>query len=122
MEEQNEGENSYKYHLLLGLLYGYGWENALIFKWKHQDKAFSQGTRDFLDQIEPKFTGSSLLHGDVLMRPAPFSCTNFPLPTFASFQINDLNIKKYSKEREEIMEHYKGKDFVQATLDVLITN
>jgi len=116
------GENSSQHPYLIGLLYGYGWENALIFKWKYQNEIFSKNVRDFLNQIEARSSGDSLLHIDVLRNSAPFSCTNFPLPNFASFQINDPNIKKYSQEREEIMEYYKGKDFVQATLNVLISN
>lgn len=111
-------ENSYKHPRLLGLLYGYGLHNTLLFEWKY-NLFCNRNTQNCLDQIKPVFSENPLPYKEVFKYPAPFSHINFPLPPFASFQIDDPNIKKYSEEREKIMAYYKDKNFVQTTLDIL---
>lgn len=114
------GKNCGKNPRLQGLLYGYGWENSLIFEWCMQKERFNQDVSIFLNQISSPSDRPLETHRDILMKDAPFSYTNFPLPRFASFQLCDSNIKKYEEERKRIMEYYQGKDFVQANLEILI--
>lgn len=49
----------------------------------------------------------------------PYSIDNFPLPGFMSFNRFDKTRKKYEEERQFIIDFYKGKDFIETTLNVL---
>jgi len=104
-------------HQEAGLLLGYGWDNTLFFKWKHQRNGkHSVEVSSFLDQLET-FSREDTMHS--LSAPHPFSIINFPLPRFVTFSRFDKTTKKYQEERQLIMDFYKGKGFVEATLDVL---
>ena len=48
-----------------------------------------------------------------------YSIADFPIPTFATYSKPNSMVMKYEKEREEIQKLYKGKDFVDYTLELL---
>ncbi|MDX8430214.1 MAG: hypothetical protein SNF33_00155 (plasmid) [Candidatus Algichlamydia australiensis] len=48
-----------------------------------------------------------------------FTISNFPIPAFASYFENDPVVRKYEKERKQIQRLYRGKDFVDMTLEFL---
>lgn len=91
--------------LLLGILYGFGKHNSLSFHWKHIKEGRINHALNFIFSDARKLGHTNL--------------ENFPLPIFASFINNDPIIEKYENERRMIKNHYKGKDFVQLTLEKL---
>lgn len=103
---------------LWGLLYGFGRKNAFGYLWKWRnikdeyalEKVFGQtiDQRSSNKQKWPHCTG-----------PSAYSITKFPIPTFSSYSENDPIIAKYETEREKIKQLYKGKDFVDFTLELL---
>lgn len=102
---------------LLGILLGYGEENAWLFvkikKWEEQssDLRGSQKT-SFLRSLSMQTPGSNALSSFDPLWPLPcFGC-------YATTESSDL-IKKYEHERRAIKKIYRGKDFVQVTLDRL---
>lgn len=113
------GEKACNHHLLCGLLYGYGWENAFTFHMKntkHVDKDNKDKTRVFFDQLTFSSKDDQL---DIIQKEHPFSINNFPLPGFISFPTYDQTLEKYKNERSLIQSFYEGKDFLQTTLKVL---
>ena len=43
----------------------------------------------------------------------------FPIPGFVSFSEEDMVVKKYQKQRQNIMKIYKGKNFAKVSLEKL---
>jgi len=88
---------------LLGILFGFGPKNAWAFQWKY-------GHTPCLGNFQS--TASDLnSFGQATL-------SNFPLPVFSVF--NDWEVvERYKKEREGIQKNYKGKDFVDLTLQRL---
>jgi len=112
-------ENPEDHYQEIGLLLGYGWKNSLIFKWKYQkqlETASERTLKCFLDEIE-SYPSENLKK--IIQKPYPFSTRNFPIPVFLTFSFSDLTRKQYEEERKQIMDFYNGKDFVEATLDIL---
>lgn len=106
-------------HQAKGLLLGCDYKDVQFFSWKYDRslKRFaSKNLIAFLDQLEgyPTETLDTVLH-----KSHPFSAKNFPLPAFVTFSPLPVTRIRYEKEREEIMKFYKGKDFVESTLDIL---
>jgi hypothetical protein len=91
-----------------GILFGFGKENAYAFYWKHF--AHPKRLDDFF--ISLRGNGSDFpLTGRVKI-----GLNNFELPSFISFFDQDQVVERYRKEREQIREIYKRKDFVEFTL------
>lgn len=98
--------------LLWGLLFGYGKENAYAFHWKYS--AHSDRVEDFFGRLKGDFSCESL-NGSAKRR-----LSNLEIPSFISFQTSDPMVKKYSDEKSEIQGIYRGKDFLDTTLDQLV--
>lgn len=96
---------------LLGLLLGYGRVNSYAFHWKNKE-ATPRITK-FMENIENRKKDSEFV-GDI-----SFNTAYFDLPSFISFEMKDSKIEQYQKEREKIQKMYKGKNFLQYTLDIL---
>lgn len=102
---------------LLGILLGYGEENAWLFvrakAWEEQKSSTEHDSKSrFLASLSIQSPGSNAL--------SSFDAS-FPLPCFGCYaEKESLSlIKKYESERNEIKRIYQGKDFVQITLDRL---
>jgi hypothetical protein len=93
----------------IGILFGYGIKNSLSFFWKHWGKP--ENAEEFQDCITP-YVSDSLTDGKS-------SLENLILPSFMSFFEEDEVIEKYKKEREAIRNEYRGKDFLDYTLQKL---
>ena len=92
--------------VLVGLLYGFGLKNSYSFTWKYGElpetcTGFCQALLS-RSSDEPTYGNATISH--------------FRLPIFASFSEQDEVIEKYEKERGEIKQRYRGKDFLSLTL------
>lgn len=95
---------------LIGMLYGFGLENSYSFKWKYGKHPEICNT--FCDSLKFKFSDENIMGNT--------SLSHFSLPIFASFSSGkDLVIEKYESEREAIKKYYKGRDFLNLTLQKL---
>lgn len=96
---------------LIGILFGYGFENSFCFQWKWWSSP----------ELE-KFANSLHFHFSDQQQSGEATLDHLSLPVFASFSKHDKMIEKYKKEREEIKKTYVGKDFLDVTLKKLIAN
>lgn len=97
---------------LIGLLYGFGLKNSSSFKWKYGDH--SETCDGFCQSLKSYFSDEPAY--------GRLTVSQFPLPIFASFsEGKDEVIEKYKKEREAIRREYRGKDFLNLTLQKLTT-
>lgn len=113
------GEDAWRYSVLWGLLFGFGKENSFSHIWvsrKIKNLHLSEKEKEWADSLltwrscqdEPSFSDKNA-----------FSISNFSIPAFKSFTQKDPVVLKYEREREEIKQLYKGKDFVSFTLKLL---
>lgn len=98
--------------LLWGLLFGYGSNNAYEFYAKYFTHAkskspFIESASFHLSHYPPK--------GQVIT-----TLDNLDVPSFISFSETDEVIVQYQKDRDAILETYKGKDHLKTTLDKLL--
>ncbi|MDN3505424.1 MAG: hypothetical protein P0S95_07610 [Rhabdochlamydiaceae bacterium] len=94
-----------------GVIYGFGIDNSWGFQWKHSTQ------KEELEQISDNIIFRFCNEGSIN------NCTlkNFPIPTFASYGFKeDTKVLQYKKEREYIQKLYKGKNFVEFTLQSLM--
>lgn len=101
-------------HALLGILLGYGRDNAWFFEWeiKHRNEQNPMG--DFVRSLPSTFYEKR----DVKY-PDP---QHFMLPLFESFGLHSDDtplLEQYKKEHERIEALYNGRDEVDVTLDWL---
>jgi hypothetical protein len=101
------GENS----VLWGILFGYGNMNSWAFHWKHF--APSPAGADF-DKILTPRSSDKFITGKTKI-----TLENFSIPSFMSFDENDEVVQRYKKERRQIQKAYRGKDFLDFTLEAL---
>ncbi len=102
--------------LLHGILFGYGLRNSSCFYWKwFADSEKNQKMDIFLDSLEYRFA-------EDLRKFTHYTFKHFMLPAFASFspEGQDEVVEKYIQERKRIQQIYKGKDFVNLTLQKLM--
>ncbi len=110
--------NSPKYSYLWGLLYGFGKENSFSYYWKY---------RLFWSDMTPETQAEKAFAESIKKQPFRFaqdffmkcSIDDFPIPAFATYSKPNSMVMQYEKEREEIQKLYKGKDFVDYTLELL---
>lgn len=97
--------------LLFGLLCGFGERNSSCFHWKYGDQ--SDRSKDFTQTLK-----SHSSNGNYVL---DLKLSNFTVPAFASFSEKgeDPVIKKYEDERKNIQKIYKGKNFLDLTLQRL---
>lgn len=99
--------------VLVGILYGYGEENSLLFSWKHSASL----------EIPTHFREMLRFHFSNKKERTMQNLDDFDLPVFASFSdLQDPIIERYKRERNEIQQLYKDKDFVNFTLEKLFAN
>ena len=96
-------------HLAKGLLFGYGKKNALIFdcQFKHLEK------KDAISQQIMSIPIPVSFEKEVKLGQG--SLKNFTIPRFGV--IDRKYVRKYQKEKKEIENYYRGKAFLQATLE-----
>ncbi len=105
----------YSDSIVLGMLFGFGLKNSSCFEWKHWTNTENNPHMEtFLSTL--KFRAEE--HGREFADP---TINNFSLPHFASFSPKgkDPVIERYKREREEIKAQYRGKDFLDFTLEQL---
>ncbi|MCI0381693.1 MAG: hypothetical protein L0207_01385 [Chlamydiae bacterium] len=95
--------------LLWGILFGYGKKNSYAFHWKY----FKEGINNFFPSIKNKFSE----HPFRGLSNVRIDLNNFAIPSFISFEDQDEVVEKYKKERKRIRKIYKGKDFLDFTLE-----
>ena len=103
-----------QHHVLLGILLGFGRENAWFFDWKMQYSEIEGPERSFIKSL-PRRTYEQQ---DILY-PNP---KHFGLPIFGSYGLypNDQKlIEQYRKEQKKIKALYKNRDEVDVALDWL---
>ena len=103
---------------LLGILFGYGVQNSFCFKWKY---GLEPNENMKLQEFQ------HTLHGRFVENSNDYSVptiNHFILPIFASFTAEgkDEVVEQYKREREEIKKNYKGKDFLDLTLERLTSD
>ena len=103
-----------KYYQEIGMLLGFGREDAQIFHWKNSQS--NSYARFFFQDIYETSTDDL---NKVFQNPYPLSVKNFPLPIFMSYFLLDPVKQKYERERKEIMDFYSDKDFLEFTLKLL---
>lgn len=99
--------NSYHY----GLLFGFGKVNSQLFHWKHFDHP--QSCNKFFDNIE------SLGSNPQLNDNIKFTIDNLQIPSFKVLSDIEPMVNIYQKERKMIKKIYKGKEFLDLTLQKL---
>lgn len=97
--------------LLSGLLFGYGKENVYAYHWKHRQSESS--CESFFKNLQSK-SSNTLLTGSKKR-----TLRNLTIPSFISFDSRDTAIKKFESEKREIQKQYRGKDFLETTLNQL---
>lgn len=100
-------------HSLLGILLGYGRDNAWFFEWNMKYEGEQNKIGNFFRTLPSKFDGDRYIR-----YPDP---QDFPLPIFKSFGLhpNTQLISQYRKEQKQIKKLYRGKDDVDVALDWL---
>lgn len=92
-----------------GILFGFGPKNSFAFYWEHWEKP--ENSERFLDCVAPYVSDH--------LKDGKSSLENLTLPAFISFYKEDEVIEKYKKEREDIRNEYRGKNFLDYTLQKL---
>ncbi len=92
----------------IGLLFGYGVKNSSFFYWKHWEEFEDDGPINSLPS-----------HGTECLKAGESSIEDLTLPGFVSFFEEDDVVEKYKMERKMIQRKYRGKDFLQLTLENL---
>lgn len=109
--------------LLLGLVYGYGFDNAYLFNFMRNVTESSSGKEhNYVNSFSKIFKSHISDHEKQLILS---DCTDnklnyqdFPLPTYRSL-FDNLQKKQYLKEQKKIKKIYKGKDPLEVTLNKL---
>ncbi len=101
-------------HALLGILLGYGQENAWFFEWWLKYDEMKSPIGDFMRSLP-----STIYEDRDILYPDP---KNFILPRFQSFGVHLTDkrlFRKYKKECAQIKSLYKGRDEVDVALEWL---
>ena len=102
-----------QHDVLLGILLGFGRDNAWFFKWY-----WREGEQNRIGSFLRSLSRDCYKNQHVL-DPNP---QNFMLPVFVSFGLYPDDrplIERYRKEREQIKALYRGRDEVDVALDWL---
>ena len=100
--------------LTLGILFGYGLDNATYFRWIHGEETENKEILSLLYSIRE--VGIKKKYQEDFISYGFSRISHFPLPTFASYFLYDPVVKKYEAERKAIQKTYKGHDFLDLTL------
>lgn len=93
-------------HYLLGLLLGFGKKNASFFNNEQEQLRWESSRRGCHNWKIDTDNTSEIIY-------------QLKVPEFIVYKKNDEYEKKYNKERDHILESYKGKNFVMQTLKYL---
>ena len=102
-------------HALLGILLGYGRDNAWFFEWESKYGKNDDQVGNFIKSLP-----STVYEQRDIRYPTP---ENFMLPIFGSYGLhpNDkLLFEQYKEEQQQIKKLYKGRDEVDIALEWLI--
>jgi hypothetical protein len=102
-------EKVHHHPVTTGILFGFGTNNSLKFYQKYWN---TDGQIKYCAENFDCYPSDNLTDGASTLN-------NLTLPAFMSFFKEDEVILKYKKEREAIREEYKGKDFLDYTLQKL---
>lgn len=102
-------------HYLHGLLLGYGERNAYLFNWVRKE-ALPLESVSILRF--PELSRLNQYAKQTLKKK--ISIEDLPIPYFVSFEINDEEVERYSKEREKIINFMKDKDLTSFVLECLL--
>jgi len=109
---------------LLGLLLGYGYENARLCSWCifHHDSTGPE-IKSFITFLNKKAYAADT-NDPLIKYPTKLDGKPFRLPIFACHdkETSQALIEKYKRQRKEILRIYKNKDFLQVTLNKLQNN
>lgn len=107
------GEGTQENICLLGILFGYGFENSYSFSLlSHKNKEGKIG--EFISNLF-----SQILRIESSPQIKSVSSSKFTIPGFKSFSNLDPIIERYQKEKEIIKNFYKGKDVETVTMNRL---
>ncbi len=95
-------------HYLLGLLLGFGEQNAKLFQWEHDKK-----------MQFPMRRGTSILPGHTGKAAHELEIEDLDVPGFIIYQVIDEQLEKYKSERERCIALYQGQDFYELTSKLL---
>ena len=107
----------WKNPFLLGLLLGYGYENARLCSWViSHDKSSNSSLQSFTKFLRKKQYASDI-NDPLIKYPVKLDGKPFRLPIFACHDeaLSKVLIKKYKKQRTKIINLYKNQDFLQVT-------
>lgn len=98
---------------LWGLLFGFGKMNSYAFQWKYFDHPKS--CNEFCKLLNT--SSSNKKRHDIVK----YNINDFQIPGFMSFEDNDEVVELYNLEKIKIQKQYKGKDFLDLTLQKLMS-
>lgn len=93
-----------------GILFGFGEKNSWCFYWKYRPS--STEVEKFANNLKGKPSEEN-------QQFKVWTIEEFLIPGFVSFSEEDTVVKKYQKQRQNIMKIYKGKDFAKVSLEKL---
>ena len=103
-------------HLAKGLLFGYGKKNSLLFEYRLKHLGKDHPLSKKIMNIH--FPTSFNVAGETKVQRGQGNFKNFTIPRFGV--VDRTDVRKYQEEKKEIESYYKGKKFIQATLEKLI--
>ena len=104
----------FKNHYLFGLIMGYGQKNSYLFDWVQQNSLS-------LNAISLcRFKELSRLNQHInVTRKLNVTVHDLEIPYFASFDIDNEDVERYSREREKIIHFLKDKELIPFILNQL---
>jgi hypothetical protein len=104
-------------HLAKGLLFGFGRKNSFFEDWnlkrrsKEPSLSLSGEAVDYLRSVHPRISAERVKIGE----GGP---SNFTIPIFGAVEDDEM-IELYEKEKQKIEKIYRGKNFIEVTLQRL---
>ena len=97
-EESDFWNKVFRSNYLLGILFGYGYQNSYEFDWR---------MRNSFSTPRLKVEGQELMP----LIKEKITIEDLRLPNISVYSVTDRKLKKYRKERKAIIKELKGKDF-----------
>lgn len=120
--EDHEKSHREKFNgnMAFGLLFGFGKANSLLFSWRSEMEESGSKVAEFFKCITQKgslqdFGENNLIWANILYEQG---VNEFLIPGFVTFEDDEI-IERYNKERKKIQAIYRGRDFLEVTLENL---
>lgn len=115
------GKDPWKYSYLWGLLFGFGKKNSFYNYWnsRHYRDSNCEEKEKLVATSIKKWSSCKYKHRPSFSDPDAYTISNFTIPLFCSYTEKDPVVIQYEKEKKSIKKLYKGKDFVNFTLELL---